>query len=141
MRGQLVLGLVIGVMYFVGFTLIGLPYAFLLAVFGGLLEFIPYVGPFLAAVPVLFLALTDSPWRAAIALIVIVLIQQTENNIIVPKIMQKAVGLNPIVSILAFMIGAKLFGIVGAIFAIPVATAISVVLTEGARFRQESISS
>jgi len=140
LRGQLVLGLIIGIMYFMGFTLIGLPYAILLAVFGGLLEFIPYVGPFIAAVPAVFLAFSDSPLKAGITLIVIVIIQQLENNIIVPKVMQKAVGLNPIVSIVAFMIGAKLFGVVGAIFAIPVATAISVAWSEGARFRREHVA-
>jgi len=68
---------------------------------------------------------------------VIVIIQQLENHVIVPKVMQKAVGLNPIISIVAFMIGAKLFGVVGAIFAIPVATAISVAFNEGMRFHRE----
>ncbi|MDO8617948.1 MAG: AI-2E family transporter [Candidatus Uhrbacteria bacterium] len=137
LRGQLVLGLIIGTLYFIGFSLIGVPYALLLAILGGLLEFIPYVGPFIAAVPAIYLALSDSPLKAVVVLILIVIIQQLENNVIVPKVMQKVVGLNPIVSIVAFMIGAKLFGVVGAIFAIPVATAISVAWSEGMRFRRE----
>ncbi|MSR85137.1 AI-2E family transporter [Candidatus Uhrbacteria bacterium] len=138
-RGQVFLGLIIGILYFIGFSIIGVPYALLLAVIGGLLEFIPYVGPFMAAVPALllaFLAFPDSPVRVVATLVLMLIIQRLENDIIVPKVMQKAVGLNPIVSIIAFMVGAQLFGVVGAIFAIPVATAISVALTEVMRFRE-----
>jgi predicted PurR-regulated permease PerM len=136
LRGQLVLGLIIGTLYFIGFTIIGVPYALLLALLGGLLEFVPYLGPLIAAIPAVFLAATDSPLRAVATLVLIVIIQQLENNVIVPKVMQRAVGLNPIVSIIAFMIGAKLFGVVGAIFAIPVATAASVAIFEIVRFRR-----
>ena len=137
LRGQLVLGLIIGILYFIGFSIIGVPYALLLAILGGLLEFVPYVGPFLSAVPAVFFAFTVSPIRALVTMILILIIQRLENDVIVPKVMQKAVGLNPIISIVAFMIGAQLFGLVGAIFAIPIATAISVALTEIMRFRRE----
>lgn len=136
LRGQLILGFVIGGLYLVAFSIIGVPYPILLALFGGLLEFIPYLGPFLAAVPALILAATISPLTLVATLASIVLIQQLENNLIVPKIMQQAVGLNPIISILAAMIGAETFGIVGAIFSIPVATAISVVISELVRRKQ-----
>jgi predicted PurR-regulated permease PerM len=137
LRGQLVLGLIIGILYFIGLSFIQVPYPLLLALLGGLLEFIPYLGPFVAATPILFLAFSVSPTRALFALALIVIIQQLENNLIVPKVMQKAVGLNPIVSIVAFMIGAQLFGVIGAIFAIPVATAASVVIVEMTRFYRE----
>lgn len=137
LRGQLVLGLIIGVLYFIGLSFIQVPYPLLLALLGGLLEFIPYLGPFVAATPILFLAFSVSPTRALLALALIILIQQLENNLIVPKVMQKAVGLNPIVSIVAFMVGAQLFGVVGAIFAIPVATAASVAIVETSRFYRE----
>lgn len=137
LRGQLVLCVIIGLLYFIAFKIIGVPYALLLAILGGLLEFVPYLGPFLSAIPALILAFSDSPFRALITLIVIVIIQQLENNVIVPKIMQRAIGLNPIISILAFLIGAQLFGVVGAIFAIPVAMACSVAFTELLRFRRE----
>lgn len=138
MRGQLLLGLVIGALYFIAFFAVGVPYALLLALLGGLLEFIPYVGPFIAAVPACFLALSISPTRAIVTMGLIIVIQQLENNVIVPKIMQKTVGLNPIVSIVAFMIGAQLFGVVGAIFSIPVATGCSVAMTEIVRLRKQS---
>lgn len=136
LRGQLVLGLVIGGLYFVAFAIIGVPYPILLAVFGGLLEFIPYVGPFIAAVPALILAASVSPLVLIITLIAIVVIQQLENHLIVPKITQRSVGLNPIISILAVMIGGQTFGVVGALFSIPVATAASVVIFELLRRRQ-----
>ncbi len=135
LRGQLILALVIGVLYFIAFVIIGVPYPILLALFGGLLEFIPYVGPFLAAVPALILAASVSPFVLVLTLIAIVVIQQLENNLIVPKIMQRTVGLNPIISILAVMTGAQTFGIVGALFSIPVATATSVVISEFLRRR------
>jgi predicted PurR-regulated permease PerM len=136
LRGQMLLGLIIGFLYFLGYWAIGVPYALLLALLGGLLEFIPYVGPFIAAVPAIFFAFTDSPMRALAAFILILVIQQLENNVIVPWVMRRAVGLNPIVSIVAFMVGAKLFGVVGAIFAIPVATAASVVIIESLKFHR-----
>ena len=136
LRGQLILGLVIGGLYFIAFAIIGVPYPILLALFGGLLEFIPYVGPFIAAVPALILAASVSPVLMLITLIAIVVIQQLENNLIVPKIMQRSVGLNPIISILAVMIGAQVFGVVGALFSIPVATAASVIIFELLRRRQ-----
>lgn len=134
-RGQLVLSLVIAVCYFIAFSLLGVPYALLLALLAGLLEFIPYLGPFLAALPAVFLALTVSPLKAVAVLAIIILIQQAQNHILVPLVMRKAVGLNPVVSIVSFLVGAKLFGAVGAIFAIPVVTAAVVAWEEWARFR------
>jgi predicted PurR-regulated permease PerM len=136
LRGQLILGVIIGAFYFIAFAIIGVPYPILLALFGGLLEFIPYVGPFIAAVPALILAASVSPLVLLLTLVAIVVIQQLENNLVVPKIMQRTVGLNPIISILAVMIGAQTFGVVGALFAIPVATATSVVISELLRRRQ-----
>ncbi len=138
MRGQLLLCLIIGLLYLVAFGVIGVPYALLLAVIGGLFEFIPYIGPILSAVPAVMLAFTKSPTTALITLAALILIQQLENNLIVPKITEKTLGLNPIVSIIAFLIGAKLFGTVGAIVSIPVAMAISVTLSEWREFRRSA---
>lgn len=136
LRGQLVLGLVIGVLAFIAYSIIGVPYPLLLALVAALLEFLPYVGPFIAAVPAVFLAFTVSPWHAVLTLIVFIVIQQAENHIIVPLVMRRAVGLNPVVSIVAFLIGARLFGVVGAVFAIPVATATQVAVSEWMRYRK-----
>ncbi len=136
--GQISLCLIIGVMYYVGLLLIGSKGALVFAVWGGFTEFIPYLGPFLGAIPPVVLALTESPLKALLTLIVIIVIQQSEGHIIVPKVMQKAVGLNPIVSIVALLIGAKLFGLIGALLAIPVATAVSAILSELYRWRHQA---
>jgi predicted PurR-regulated permease PerM len=141
LRGQVVLGVLIGLLYFIAFTVIGLPYSLLLALFGGLLEFIPYVGPLVAGIPAVIIAATISPLHLILTIVAMLLIQQIENNIVVPKVMERAVGLNPIMSIIAVLIGAQLFGIVGALFAIPVATAISVVTIEFYQYRKRRLSS
>ncbi len=140
--GQISLCLIIGVMYYIGLLLVGTKGALVFAVFGGFMEFIPYLGAILGAIPPVILALSDSPFKALLTFIVIIVIQQSEGHIIVPKVMQKAVGLNPIVSIVALLVGAELFGLMGALFAIPVATAVSAILSELYRqrdaFRQAS---
>ncbi len=130
LRGQLVLGVVIGLAVYVGLTILGVPYALVLGLIAGLLEIIPYAGPMLAAIPTLIIAFSVSPLKGVMVIILIVAIQQIENNVLVPKIMQKATGLNPIVSIVALLIGIKLGGIVGAVLAIPVATVIAVATEE-----------
>lgn len=127
LRGQLLLGLVIGVSSFVGLSLIGVKYALLLAVIAGLFEIVPYVGPTVSVIPALVVAFVQSPAIGLAVLILYVIIQQLENNLLVPKIMQKVTGLNPVVTIVALMIGIKVGGLVGAILSIPVATMLAVV--------------
>ena len=139
--GQMALCLVIGVLYFIGLSVIGIQSALILSIFGGFTELVPYLGPFLGAVPVVILALSDSPFKALLACIVIVIIQQAEGHIIVPKVMQKAVGINPLVSIIALLVGAKLFGIIGLLLAIPVATALTVAISELYQYRKIANSS
>jgi len=128
--GQLILSLIIGVMYYVGLLIIGVDSALVLSLFGGLVEFIPYLGPILGGVPIVFVAFSESPLRGMLALGLLVLIQQLENHLIVPKVMQKTMGLNPLVSIVAMLTGLKLFGIVGGLLAIPLATALIVIIKE-----------
>ncbi len=126
LRGQLILSLIIFVFTYIGLLILGVEYALVLALIAGLTEFIPYLGPMLAAIPAIFLAFTQSPILALFVAGLYYVIQLVENNILVPKVMQKAVGLNPIVSITVLLIGFKIAGVVGAILSIPVATAISV---------------
>ncbi|MCR4256837.1 MAG: AI-2E family transporter [Candidatus Uhrbacteria bacterium] len=135
-RGQLALSASIGLAYFVGFSLLGVPYALLLALVAAVFEFVPYLGPITVGSAVVFIALTVSPWKALAALFFILVVQQLQNHIVTPLVMKKAVGLHPVASIAAFLVGAKLFGVVGAIFSIPVATALSVVLQEYVTFRK-----
>lgn len=130
LQGQLVLCFVIGIVTTLFLWVAGVKYALVLGLIAGVLEFIPYLGPILAAVPALFLAFFQDPIKAVFVLIIYIAIQQLENNLLVPKIMQRAVGLNPIITITALLVGMKLGGVSGALIAIPVATAISVVLRE-----------
>jgi predicted PurR-regulated permease PerM len=119
LRGQLVLSFTIGFVTWLGLTLLGLPFALPLALLAGLLEIVPTIGPIIAAVPAIIVALTISPGIAISVVVFYILVQMLENNILVPKIMQKAVGLNPIVIILGVLIGSKFLGILGALLAVP----------------------
>ncbi|HBR80696.1 MAG: hypothetical protein UX09_C0046G0018 [Candidatus Uhrbacteria bacterium GW2011_GWE2_45_35] len=130
LRGQLVLGVVVGLAVYLGLLILGVPFALLLGLIAGLLEIIPYAGPILSSVPILIIAFSISPIKGFAALVLVIAIQQIENNILVPKIMQKAIGLNPVISIVAMLVGIKFGGLVGALLAIPVATMISVAIEE-----------
>ncbi len=136
--GQATLSLIIGVMVFAVLSILDIEGALVFAIFAGLLEFIPYLGPILSSVPIIFVAFTQSPLQGFLALAVLVLIQQAENHIIVPKVMQQAVGLNPLISIISMLVGARLFGIAGALLAIPFATALMVVIKEVREYREKS---
>jgi len=130
LRGQLILSLIIFTLTYVSLLILGVKYALVLALIAGLTEFVPYLGPILASIPAIFLAFTQAPMLAVFVAILYYVIQLVENNIIVPKLMQKVVGLNPIVSIAVILIGFKLGGVIGAILSIPVATAVSVFIKD-----------
>lgn len=126
LRGQLILSLIIFALTFVGLSLMHVKYALVLALIAGITEFVPYLGPVLGAIPAVFLVFTQSPLKALAVVVLYLVIQWAENNILVPKVMQKTVGLNPLVSITVLLIGFQIAGIVGAILSIPVATALDV---------------
>jgi len=119
LRGQAFLMLVVGLLSFIGLSLLGVRYAVPLAFLAGLLEIIPNLGPTLAALPAVLVALSSSPLLALGTLALYILIQQLENNFIVPKVMERVLGFNPLVTILAILIGGKLLGILGGILALP----------------------
>jgi predicted PurR-regulated permease PerM len=126
MLGQLIVMFIIFLLDFVGLSIVGVPYALVLGIFAGLMEIIPYVGPIIAAIPGVILGFIISPTVGFLALLVYLLAHQFEGNVVVPIVMKKAVGLNPIAVILALLIGAKLAGILGAVLSIPIAASISV---------------
>ncbi|MCU0678965.1 MAG: AI-2E family transporter [Planctomycetes bacterium] len=130
LRGQLILSLIIFALVYIGLLILGVKYALVLALLAGLTEFVPYLGPVLGAIPAVFLSFTQSPMLALFVAVLFYVVQLTENNIIVPKLMQKVVGLNPIISIAVLMVGFQIAGIVGAILSIPVATATSVLVKD-----------
>ena len=127
LRGQLLLSGIIFVVTWIGLMILGIKYALVLALIAGITEVIPFIGPLIGAIPAVFLAFLQSPMKALFVVILYLVIQQLEGNIIVPKVMQKAVGLNPIVVIVVILTGAKIAGILGALLAIPVAVALMTV--------------
>ena len=132
-RGQLVLMLAIGVMAGLGYTVVGLPNAALLAVAAGLFEIVPMIGPFLAFAPAVVVALTVSPSTAVLVIVYALVIQQIESNVLVPRVMREAVGVSPLTVLLGILIGSALYGLPGAFLAVPVAGAIQVVLAHTLR--------
>lgn len=129
-RGQLTLMFIIGVLSYVGLKIIGLKYALVLAVISGFFEIVPVVGPIAAGVLSALIALAISPIAAIIVAVFYILLQQTENAVIVPKIMQKAVGLPAPVILIAILVGGKLLGILGALLAVPIAASFYVIFHE-----------
>jgi len=130
LRGQLLLALIVGIADFIGLAIIGVPFALTLGVWAALTEIIPYIGPVIGAIPAVVIAFIDAPIKGIITLILFVVVQQIESNLLVPKIMGKAVGLSPVVIIFAILVGAKLGGLIGVILAVPAAAAISVLVRE-----------
>jgi predicted PurR-regulated permease PerM len=119
LRGQFVLCFSIGFFTWIGLTIIGLPFALPLGLMAGILEIVPTVGPIVSAIPAIIVALTISPGLALTVIIFYIMLQMLENHILVPKIMEKAVGLNPIIIIIGVLIGGKFLGILGALLAVP----------------------
>lgn len=119
-RGQLLLMLLIGMLSYIGFIVLGIPYALPLAMLAGIFEIIPYIGPILASIPAIILGFSISPFLGFAAVGLAVLIQQLENYVFVPKITEKSTGVSPIITLLSLAIGFRLAGIVGMIISIPI---------------------
>jgi predicted PurR-regulated permease PerM len=120
-RGQLILMVTIGVVTYVGLSLLSVPYAAPLALMAALLEILPNLGPTLSAIPSIALAFfMMGPVMGLVVFVFYVLVQQLENNLLVPKIMKDNVDVSPLVSIMSILIGFKLSGVIGALLAIPV---------------------
>ncbi|GIW62217.1 MAG: AI-2E family transporter [Patescibacteria group bacterium] len=134
--GQLFLMLVIGVLTYIGLSFLNIKYALALAVLAGLLEVVPNVGPVLSLIPSFLIALSNSYLQAVSVVGLYFFIQQFENTLIVPLIMRKAVGLNPIVTLLALVIGGRLGGVLGIILSIPILISLQIILFEFISRRQ-----
>jgi len=127
-RGQTLLCVIIGTLSLIAYLLIGLPYALVLALIAGLMEAVPWIGPTLGAVPAFLLALSLDPMLAVWVVVATLIIQQLENNVLMPRIMDESVGVNPIVTLLSIAAFGSLLGVVGAILAIPMAAIIQIFL-------------
>ena len=128
-RGMLILMLAVGLFSYLGYSLIGLPFSIALGVIAAILEIIPNIGPFLTSVISIIVGLAVSPTHALGAFIVGVLVQQLENNLLVPKVMQKTTGISPVVTILSIIIGLRLGGPVLAVISLPIVLTLQVIFS------------
>jgi predicted PurR-regulated permease PerM len=126
LRSQLVLMVTVGLASLVGFWIIGLPYALLMALAAGLLELVPFVGPIISTALAVAVGLSVSPELALGALVVGLIVQQIENNILAPRIVDKVLGISPVVTLLALVGFTALFGFIGTLLAIPLAAVMQV---------------
>jgi predicted PurR-regulated permease PerM len=129
-KGTLIAMAVIGLVSFVGLTILGVPLPFVNATLAGLLEFIPNVGPTLSVIPPALLALLDAPWKSLAVILLYIAIQQFESLVLVPLIMKQEVDLLPVFTILAVVIFASLFGFLGLFLAIPLLIVVQIWLKE-----------
>jgi predicted PurR-regulated permease PerM len=126
--GQAFLCLIIGILALITYLLIGLPNALVLALLAGILEAVPIIGPLLGAIPAALVALSIGPEKLIWVIVATVVIQQLENSLLVPRVMRRAVGVNPFVTLLALFAFSSLFGIAGALMAIPLAAIVQLLL-------------
>lgn len=128
--GQLVLGVIMGLIVGIGLWLIGVKFALVLGILAGVMEIIPVIGPIIAAIPAVIIGLSQGPVLGLGTVVFYILVQQAENHLLVPNIMKRAVGLSPLVTLIAVLLGARLIGVVGVILAVPAATIIKVFLSD-----------
>ena len=137
LRGQLLLMLIIGVAAGVGYGIIGVRFWIILALWAGITEMVPIIGPWIGGIPAVAIALLDSWQKAAIVTAFLVVLQLAENTILVPRIMKGTIGLSPLTVFIAVMAGGLYMGPIGALLALPIAAALQVVIQDMLRVRQQ----
>ncbi len=129
-RGQLLITLIIGVLVFIGLSIINVPLALAISFLAAIFNMVPYLGPIIGMIPAVLLGFTVSPLTALLAVVVFVIANQLEGNLLAPYILSKSTNLHPVTVLIAILIGAGLFGLLGALLAVPVAALLKVVLEE-----------
>jgi predicted PurR-regulated permease PerM len=132
-RGQLTLMLIIGVVSTIAYGAMGLDFWLALGLIAGLTEAIPFIGPFIGGAAAVAVALTDSFEKVILVIVFVVILQQIEGALLVPRVMRNAVGMTPLTVVLAVLIGSRLGGPLGAILAIPVGAAVQAIIQESLR--------
>ncbi|WP_274649424.1 AI-2E family transporter [Paenibacillus humicola] len=117
--GRMIITFLLGVMMYIGFLIIGLPYSLLIALIATLLNIIPYIGPILGAIPCVIVAFIDSPAMVLWVLLVVVIAQQIESNLLSPHVYGRRLDIHPLTTILLLLVAADIAGILGVILAIP----------------------
>ncbi len=138
-RGELVLMLIVGLLNYLGFLIIGIEYALPLALLAFLFEIVPNIGPVLAALPAVLIAFSISPFHALATAGWCFFVQQLENSLLVPRIMNRMTGINPLISILAIAAGIKIGGVGGGLLAIPVYIVVQTILKETKPFNKSGL--
>ncbi|MEK7084944.1 MAG: AI-2E family transporter, partial [Patescibacteria group bacterium] len=133
LQGQLLLGILVGVLVFMGLTILGVKYALLLGILSAMFEIIPVFGPIMAAIPAITVAALQSPSLGLWVLIFYVIVQQFENHLIYPLVVRKTVGVPPLMVVLSLLVGGTLAGFFGLLLAVPVAAALVEIANDIAR--------
>jgi predicted PurR-regulated permease PerM len=128
--GQLTDMMIVGVLFTIALSIIGIPFALLLGILSGLLAFIPFIGPLVSVIPPILLALAQEPVAVLWVILAYCAVQFVEGNIVQPVVMSRAVSLHPAVVIFALLIMGTLFGFAGVLLAIPLVAALYVLLQE-----------
>ncbi|HHH5922942.1 TPA: AI-2E family transporter [Listeria innocua] len=128
-RGQIIVSLCIGILLFIGYLIIGLPYALTLAIIAACTSIVPYLGPAIAITPAIIIAIVTSPWLLIKLIIVWCVVQLLEGKFISPQVMGKTLKVHPITILFVILVAGNLFGILGVIFAVPGYAVLKVVVT------------
>lgn len=140
-RFQLLMSVIVFVSMYILLTILGVQYALAFALFAGLLQFVPFIGPVIGAVPAGLGALSVSPFTALVVVIFVVILQMVLANVVSPMLFKKAIGVSPVIILIAVLIGFALFGPIGIILAVPVAAVIDVVFDSlGSDYVKEKIN-
>lgn len=137
LAGQVFLMGIVFLIYFILLSILGVPGAFALAVWGGVFEIVPYIGPTMAALPAVLLGSFVSPVVGILVLVSYIVVQKLENYWLVPKVMERAIGLHPLVIILVLLAGGQLAGFMGLLLSVPLATVASVFLRDAFEMKTE----
>lgn len=129
-QGQLLTALIVGVLETLGLMLAGIKYPLVLGMIGGLANVIPYFGPYIGAIPAVAIALTISPLKAVWTVVVFMVIQQVDNSFISPKMIEGKLGLHPVATIFAVLVGGEFFGILGMLLAVPAMAILRVLINK-----------
>jgi len=130
LRGQVVITITLGILIWIGLSIIGVPLATAISFLAAIFNLVPYLGPIIGVLPAVLLGLTVGPWTAVLAVVVFILANQLEAHVLGPLILSRSTNLHPVTVLLAILAGLGLFGLVGALLAVPVVALVKVVLEE-----------
>ncbi len=136
LQGQLLLGILVGVLVFMGLTILGVKYALLLAILSAIFEIIPVFGPIMAAIPAIAVAFLQAPGLALGVFVFYIIVQQFENHLIYPVVVRKTVGVPPLMVVLSLLVGGTLAGFFGLLLAVPVAAVLVEIANDIARKKE-----